>query len=86
MHIFYYYMFVCNVRFVTEKSFADVHRVDGMRGVYIASVFFNGTFDSSQQMSLISFDKGALHGRWVKQAFTSGGRDKILDRVRVWQQ
>ena len=60
MHIFYYYIFVCNVRFVTEKSFADVHRVDGMRGVYIASVFFNGTFDSSQQMSLISFDKGGL--------------------------
>ena len=32
-----------------------------MRGVYIASIFKDGTFDPHQQMSLISFDKG---GYW----------------------
>ena len=45
----------------TSHEFVDVHRVDGMRGVYIASVVQNATLDPSQQMTMITFDKG---GRW----------------------
>lgn len=37
-----------------------MHRVDGMRGVYIASVFKDGQFDADNQVSMITFDKGGL--------------------------
>ena len=34
---------------------------------------------------LASFDQGSLHGRWIKQAFVMGGKDKIIDSVRIWR-
>ncbi|KAJ8321228.1 hypothetical protein KUTeg_001222, partial [Tegillarca granosa] len=47
--------------FFTEESFADIHKVDGLRGVYIASQFINSSFSAENQRSLITFDKG---GEW----------------------
>ncbi|KAJ8316151.1 hypothetical protein KUTeg_006165 [Tegillarca granosa] len=49
------------LRFFTEESFADIHKVDGLRGVYIASQFINSSFSAENQRSLITFDKG---GEW----------------------
>ena len=41
---------------------ADVHRVDGLDGIYIASQFLNMS-NLDDQVSLISFNKG---GSWHK--------------------
>ena len=51
---------------VTDNPFVDLHRVEGMRGVYIASQLSistsnNGKFDFDQVVSLITFDQG---GEW----------------------
>ncbi|XP_014768390.1 sortilin-related receptor isoform X1 [Octopus bimaculoides] len=44
-----------------DKSFADIHKVKGVRGVYIASQFMNNSFNVDNQISLITFNKG---GTW----------------------
>lgn len=44
-----------------DEPFADVHKVAGMRGVYIATQLTNSTLSSDHQRTLISFDKG---GEW----------------------
>ena len=54
-------MLVFVSRRLSSKAFVDLHRVDGMRGVYIASVLRNGTFNTEEQMTMITFDKG---GNW----------------------
>ncbi|CAM1301835.1 SORL1 (predicted), partial [Pycnogonum litorale] len=54
------------LNFVTEESFADFHRVDGVRGIYITTQMKNiseksvsKTLSFSNFLSLITFDKGA---------------------------
>lgn len=44
-----------------DQPFADIHKVAGMRGVYIATQLTNSTLSSDHQRTLISFDKG---GEW----------------------
>ena len=44
-----------------DKPFADVHKVAGIRGVYIATQLINKTLSSTHQRSLITYDKG---GQW----------------------
>ena len=50
-------MFSCSI--VSDKPFADVYKVEGIRGFYIASQFLNSTFSLYNQASLVSYDKGA---------------------------
>lgn len=51
-----------SVRYVTDEAFADFHKVDGLRGVFIASQLRpdygpNG-LDPDDLITLITFDKG----------------------------
>lgn len=48
------------LKFYADQSFADIHKVKGVRGVYIASQFMNSSFNVENQISLITFDKGGL--------------------------
>eukprot|EP00079_Xenopus_tropicalis_P028076 XP_012822697.1 PREDICTED: sortilin-related receptor [Xenopus tropicalis] len=48
------------VRYFSNEPFADVHRVRGVRGVYIATIL-NGSFAEENMRSVITFDKG---GTW----------------------
>lgn len=49
--------------YYSNETFADVHKVAGLRGIYIASqlIASNGTFSVENQRSLITYDKG---GEW----------------------
>jgi len=44
-----------------DEPFADIHKVEGMRGVYIATQIINNTLSTEHQRTLITFDKG---GEW----------------------
>lgn len=46
-----------------DHDFVDLHKVDGLRGVYVASQLNVGQVGHRQISSLISFDKG---GEWRK--------------------
>ena len=47
-------------RYVSENSFVDVHKVEGLRGVYIANKFYNSSsINNNKQRTVISFNKGA---------------------------
>uniref|UniRef100_A0A8C3NJ67 Sortilin-related receptor n=1 Tax=Geospiza parvula TaxID=87175 RepID=A0A8C3NJ67_GEOPR len=48
------------VRYFANEPFADFHRVEGVRGVYIATLI-NGSFSEENMRSVITFDKG---GTW----------------------
>ncbi|KAG2470136.1 SORL protein, partial [Polypterus senegalus] len=48
------------VRYFANEPFADIHRVDGLRGVFIATLV-NGSFTEENMRSVITFDKG---GTW----------------------
>ncbi|XP_069081125.1 sortilin-related receptor [Pleurodeles waltl] len=48
------------VRYFANEPFADIHRVEGVRGVYIATLI-NGSFTEENMRSVITFDKG---GTW----------------------
>ncbi|XP_041425155.1 sortilin-related receptor isoform X2 [Xenopus laevis] len=48
------------VRYFSNEPFADVHRVRGVSGVYIATIL-NGSFAEENMRSVITFDKG---GTW----------------------
>ncbi|XP_063292297.1 sortilin-related receptor isoform X2 [Pelobates fuscus] len=48
------------VRYLEKEPFADVHRVKGISGVYIANMI-NGSFSKENMRSVITFDKG---GTW----------------------
>lgn len=50
------------LRYFTQEPFADVTKIEALRGVYIANIQKNATFDLASQQSLITFDKG---GEWV---------------------
>ena len=49
-------------RLYAHEAFADIHKVEGLRGVYIASqILSNGTYTPANQITLITSDKG---GYW----------------------
>ena len=50
---------VC-VRYFASEPFADLHRVEGLRGVFIATLV-NGSLSEDNMRSVITFDKG---GTW----------------------
>ncbi|XP_067826959.1 sortilin-related receptor isoform X2 [Heptranchias perlo] len=57
------------VRYFANEPFADIHRVEGLRGVYIATQM-NGSYSEEHMRSVITFDKG---GTWeLLQAPTFG--------------
>lgn len=47
-------------RYFANEPFADLHRVEGLRGVYIATLI-NGSVSEDNMRSVITFDKG---GTW----------------------
>ncbi|KAJ8266258.1 hypothetical protein GJAV_G00128370 [Gymnothorax javanicus] len=48
------------IRYFADEPFADLHRVEGLRGVYIATLI-NGSLTEENMRSVITFDKG---GTW----------------------
>nr|XP_015193134.1 PREDICTED: sortilin-related receptor [Lepisosteus oculatus] len=48
------------IRYFASEPFADIHRVEGLRGVYIATLT-NGSLTEENMRSVITFDKG---GTW----------------------
>lgn len=50
----------CAHRYFASEPFADLHRVEGLRGVYIATLI-NGSLSEDNMRSVITFDKG---GTW----------------------
>nr|XP_040048113.1 sortilin-related receptor [Gasterosteus aculeatus aculeatus] len=48
------------IRYFANEPFADLHRVDGLRGVFIATLI-NGSVSEDNMRSVITFDKG---GTW----------------------
>ncbi|KAI4815796.1 hypothetical protein KUCAC02_005923, partial [Chaenocephalus aceratus] len=52
------------IRYFANEPFADLHRVDGLRGVFIATLIngsLNGSLNEDNMRSVITFDKG---GTW----------------------
>ncbi|MBN3300436.1 SORL protein, partial [Amia calva] len=48
------------IRYFANEPFADIHRVEGLRGVFIATLI-NGSLSEENMRSVITFDKG---GTW----------------------
>uniref|UniRef100_A0A6Q2ZM28 Sortilin-related receptor n=1 Tax=Esox lucius TaxID=8010 RepID=A0A6Q2ZM28_ESOLU len=48
------------IRYFANEPFADLHRVDGLRGVFVATLI-NGSLSEDNMRSVITFDKG---GTW----------------------
>ncbi|XP_061637060.1 sortilin-related receptor isoform X1 [Phyllopteryx taeniolatus] len=48
------------IRYFANEPFADLHRVEGLRGVFIATLV-NGSISETNMRSVITFDKG---GTW----------------------
>lgn len=48
------------LRYFANEPFADLHRVEGLRGVFIATLI-NGSVSEDNMRSVITFDKG---GTW----------------------
>ncbi|KAL0973055.1 hypothetical protein UPYG_G00198300 [Umbra pygmaea] len=48
------------IRYFANEPFADLHRVEGLRGVFIATLI-NGSLSEDNMRSVITFDKG---GTW----------------------
>ena len=60
-----------------SKPFADIHKVEGLRGMYIASQLKNNGTSTFQQVSMITFNKG---GRW--RYLTAPSRDSAGHDIR----
>ncbi|XP_038610031.1 sortilin-related receptor isoform X2 [Tachyglossus aculeatus] len=60
------------VRYFANEPFADLHRVEGVQGVYIATLI-NGSFSEENMQSVITFDKGGAWEFLQAPAFTSYG-------------
>ena len=69
-----------NFSLFTSERFADIHKVSGMRSIYIANVMKNGQnlfdFDVSNMSSVITFNKG---GFWEKLPVPT--HDESGDRI-----
>ncbi|XP_041372534.1 sortilin-related receptor-like [Gigantopelta aegis] len=76
------------LRYYANVTFADIHKVDGMRGIYIASQVINGTFDVNHQRSLITFDKGGEWRLLRAPDYDSAGRrtNCSLGQVAQWSK
>lgn len=48
------------IRHYIDFSFVDLHKVSGLRGVYIASQLTRGVVGRRHIMTKITFDKGGL--------------------------
>lgn len=48
------------LRYFANEPFADLHRVEGLRGVFVATLV-NGSVSEDNMRSVITFDKG---GTW----------------------
>jgi hypothetical protein len=51
---------VFHPRYFASEPFADLHRVEGLRGVFVATLI-NGSLSEDNMRSVITFDKG---GTW----------------------
>ncbi|XP_076146177.1 sortilin-related receptor [Alosa pseudoharengus] len=64
------------IRYFANEPFADLHRVEGLRGVFIATLI-NGSVSEDNMRSVITFDKG---GTWeLLQPPTSDSLGGVLD-------
>ena len=52
-------VYICTRRYI-DVSFVDLHKVKGMRGVYIASQLTAGRVGHRHIMTKITFDKGGM--------------------------
>lgn len=71
------------LRYFADEAFADLAKIEGIRGVYVASQIINVTTDLSQetQRTLITFDKG---GEW--QLVTAPAMDRRGNPTNCTQQ
>ncbi|KAM5310926.1 sortilin-related receptor isoform 1-T6 [Glossophaga mutica] len=60
------------VRYFANEPFADFHRVEGLQGVYIATLI-NGPMKEENMRSVITFDKGGTWEFLQAPAFTEYG-------------
>uniref|UniRef100_A0A8C0ST04 Sortilin-related receptor n=1 Tax=Canis lupus familiaris TaxID=9615 RepID=A0A8C0ST04_CANLF len=60
------------VRYFANEPFADFHRVEGLQGVYIATLI-NGSMNEENMRSVITFDKGGTWEFLQAPAFTGYG-------------
>ncbi|XP_078282958.1 sortilin-related receptor isoform X2 [Rhinoraja longicauda] len=60
------------VRYFANEPFANLHHVEGLRGVYIATQL-NGSFTDENMRSVITFDKGGTWELLEAPAFDSDG-------------
>lgn len=60
------------VRYFANEPFADFHRVEGLQGVYIATLI-NGSMKEENMRSVITFDKGGTWEFLQAPAFTGYG-------------
>lgn len=70
------------LRYFASEPFADLHRVEGLRGVFIATLV-NGSASEDNMRSVITFDKG---GTWeLLQAPTADSLGGTMDcQVGAW--
>lgn len=61
-----------NCRYFANEPFADFHRVEGLQGVYIATLI-NGSMNEENMRSVITFDKGGTWEFLQAPAFTGYG-------------
>jgi hypothetical protein len=73
---------VFHPRYFTNEPFADLHRVEGLRGVFVATLI-NGSLSKDNMRSVITFDKG---GTWeLLQAPSADSLGGTLDcQVASW--
>jgi len=63
---------ICVCSRFANRPFADIHKVHGLRGIYIASQMVKNGTSMFEQASLITFNKGA---RW--QVLSPPFRDSV---------
>ncbi|CAL1547728.1 unnamed protein product, partial [Lymnaea stagnalis] len=62
------------LRLYSNETFADITKVSGVQGIYIASQHSGNFLDLESQITLISYDKGGQWERIQAPAYTLGGR------------
>lgn len=73
--------FFSDCRYFANEPFADFHRVEGLQGVYIATLI-NGSMNEENMRSVITFDKGGTWEFLQAPAFTGYG-EKINCEVQL---
>ena len=67
---------ICVCSRFASRPFADIHKVHGLRGIYIASQMVQNGTSRFEQVSLITYNKGA---GW--QDLSPPSRDSLGDRT-----